>query len=199
MIKNIIFDMGNVLLAYTPNKYMKTITEDEVIIEVVLKELFYAKEWQDLDGGYITEEIAVANASKRAPKYSKYIEKAMENWHSDLTPIEGMAEIISKLKEKGYKIYLLSNTSLRFFNYKDKVDIFKNFDGFIISAKEKLLKPDKAIFECICNRYSLNKEECIFVDDLKANIEGAESFGIKGHLFSEAEGLQRYLEAENIL
>lgn len=199
MIKNIVFDMGNVLLSYTPDVYMKTITEDETIAAAVLKELFYSNEWIRLDAGTISEENAVKQVSSRIPQYSEFVQKAMDNWHSDLTPIAGMPEIIKKLKQKNYKIYLLSNTSLRFYKYKDKVDMFRYFDGFIISAKEKLLKPDTAIFNCLCSRYRLISSECLFIDDSPINIEGAERAGLKGHLFQGAQELSEYLKAQKIL
>jgi putative hydrolase of the HAD superfamily len=199
MIKNIVFDMGNVLLAYTPQDYMKTITADETIAAAVLKELFQSHEWVELDAGTITEEDAVKQVSARIPEYAEYVQKAMDNWHSDLTPIPGMPEIIKELKGKDYKIYLLSNTSLRFFQYRDKVEMFHYFDGFIVSAEEKLLKPDIAIFNRLCSRYDLNSEDCVFIDDLQANVDGAIKAGLQGHLFTGAEELLNYFQKRNIL
>ncbi|XOQ48779.1 MAG: HAD-IA family hydrolase [Eubacteriales bacterium] len=199
MIKNIVFDMGNVLLAYTPQKYMKTITTDVTIRNAVLKELFLGEEWQRLDAGTITEEEAVRRVSARIPQYAEYVQKAMDNWHSDLTPMPGMPEIIKALKQSGYSIYLLSNTSLRFFKYQGKVEMFRYFDGFLISAKEKLLKPDPAIFKCLCKRYRLAADECLFIDDLQTNIDGSEKAGFHGHLFQGAEELREYLKANHIL
>ncbi len=199
MIKNIIFDMGNVLLEYTPKRYVKTVTDDEIIATALIKELFSGDEWQELDKGIITEEDLVMRVSDRIPQYTEYVKKAMDNWHSDLTPIEGMEEIVKKLKDKGYKIYLLSNTSLRFFKYRDNVKIFSHFDGFIVSAEEKLLKPDKAIYDCICQRFNLNCNECIFIDDLKDNIEGALNAGLKAHLFTGANELFNYLQEQKVL
>lgn len=199
MIKNIVFDMGKVLLAYTPQEYIKTITADEIIGAAVLKELFNGKEWVGLDAGTITEEDAVKQVSQRIPQYAHYVQKAMDNWHSNLTPMPGMPEIVKRLKEKNCKIYLLSNTSLRFFKFKDKVEMFDCFDGFIVSAQEKLMKPDKAIFDCLCNRYSLNCGECLFIDDLQVNIEGAIGAGLHAHLFTGAQELRSYLEKQKVL
>lgn len=198
MIKNIVFDMGNVLLTYAPHEYIKTITDDEVIAEAVLKELFYSKEWLELDEGAITEENAIEKVCQRIPQHAEYVKKAMDGWHSDLTPIPGMAEIVKRLKDKNYKLYLLSNASLRFFKYRDMFEIFLYFDGFMVSAEEKLVKPDKAIFDSICDRFSLNCQECIFIDDLQANIDGAINAGFHGHLFQGAQKLSDYLEKEDI-
>ncbi|MBW7571439.1 HAD family hydrolase [Caproiciproducens faecalis] len=199
MIKNMVFDMGNVLLAYTPDDYMKTITQDEEAAAAVLKELFRSAEWEQLDAGSITEEDAVAQVCARIPQYSDVVQRAMDNWHSDLTPMTGMPEIVARLKEKGYRIYLLSNTSLRFYQYQDKVDMFRSFDGFIVSAKEKLVKPDVAIFDCLCERYGLQSGECLFVDDLQQNIDGAQKAGFHAHLFRGAKELSRYLEENHVL
>ena len=199
MIKNIIFDMGNVLLAYTPDKYITTLTEDAEAAEAVLRELFRSSEWQELDAGSITEESAVKSVSLRIPQYSDLVGKAMDNWHSDLTPIEGMAVLVEKLKSQNYNIYLLSNTSMKFFSYMDKVEMFKHFNGFIISARERLVKPDRKIFECICSRFGLTAGECLFIDDLQPNIDGAESAGFNAHLFQGAEELTQFLKNSNIL
>lgn len=199
MIKNIVFDMGNVLLAYTPDEYIKTVTKDKVAAAAVLKELFRSEEWELLDAGAITEEEAVARVTARIPQYGAVVRKAMDDWHSDLTPIAGMPEIIARLKEKGYRIYLLSNTSMRFFQFKDKVEMFRLFDGFIASAKEKMVKPNREIYELLCSRYNLKSGECLFVDDLQANIDGAEHVGLHGHLFRGAAELSAYLSSAGIL
>jgi len=200
MIKNIIFDMGNVLLAYTPHEYIKTVTSDEKAAEAILKELFYSSEWLKLDEGIITEEEAVKNVCQRIPQYSELVQKAMDDWHTNLTPIEGMPELVKKLKSKNYGIYLLSNASLRFYSYKDNFEqLFRHFDGIIISAKEKKAKPNRDIYECICERFSLIPEECLFIDDLQRNIDGAIDAGLNAHLFKGPEELNRYLEELNIL
>lgn len=199
MIKNIIFDMGNVLLAFSPQTYIKTVTADESIASAVLKELFYGREWQELDAGAISEEDAVEQVVQRIPGYVQYVRNAMENWHTCLTPINGMPETIKRLKDRGYKIYLLSNTSLRFIKFKNEVEMFKNFDGFIASAQEKMVKPNKEIYDCLCKRFNLKPGECIFIDDLQANIEGAENAGLQTHLFLGAEELCGFFERNGIL
>ena len=199
MIKNIVFDMGNVLLEYNPERYIKTVTTDEVAAGSVLEELFHSDEWRMLDAGAITEDEAVTRVCARIPQYAGIVEKALVNWHNDLTPIEGMPEIVSELKKRGYKIYLLSNTSMYFYNFKDRVDMFRLFDGFIISAKEKLVKPDILIFERLCARYHIKANECLFIDDLQTNIDSCEKAGFHGHLFLGEEDLHEYLQSIDIL
>jgi putative hydrolase of the HAD superfamily len=199
MIRNIVFDMGNVLVSYTPKEYMKTITSDETIIDTVLKELLHGEEWILLDAGSITEEEAVARVQSRIPQYSQYVQKAMDDWHTSLIPIKGMQEVVEKLKEKGYKIYLLSNTSMRFYKYQSDVEVFKLFDGFFISAKEHLLKPQKEIFEKFLERFDLISNECLFIDDLLENVQSADSAGINAYQFCGVDELIEYLKKKEIL
>ena len=198
-IKNIVFDMGNVLLAYAPEEYVHKIISEPEAAQNVLKELFFGPEWVQLDAGAITEEQAVRQVQKRIPRYADSVQLAMDLWHSDLTPMEGMPGIIDDLKAGRYQIFLLSNTSLRFLKYYRKVEMFRKLDGFVISAQEKLLKPDPAIYRRLCDRYGLAPQECLFVDDLQKNIDNAVNAGWQGHLFAGAEELRRFLEQQKIL
>lgn len=191
--------MGNVLLAYNPEGYVQKIIQDPDAGKNVLKELFYGPEWEQLDADDITEEQIVRQVQRRIPQYADSVKLAMDLWHSDLTPVAGMADIIGRLKEKGYKIYLLSNTSLRFLKFYKKVELFQEFDGFLISAKEKLMKPDPAIYRRLCERYGLIPQECLFIDDLQKNIDGAIHAGWKGHRFTGAKELNEFFKSRDIL
>jgi putative hydrolase of the HAD superfamily len=199
LIRNIIFDMGNVLLAYSPQTYINTIIEDEGAALAVLNELFCGREWQELDAGSISEDFAVECVVRRIPEYAQYVHIAMKDWHTSLKPIEGMSEIIKKLKDKGYKIYLLSNISVRFEKFRNEIEMFKDFDGFVTSAQEKMVKPHKEIYCCLCDRFKLLPEECIFIDDLQVNIDGAKIAGLNTHLFLGAEELYGFFENSGIL
>lgn len=198
-VKNIVFDMGNVLLAYNPQEYVKKVLHNPNAEKAVLQELFFGPEWVQLDAGTITEEQAVRQVKLRIPQYADEVQTAMDFWHSDLNPVEGMPEIIDELKEKNYRIFLLSNTSLRFFSFYKKVKMFEKFDGFIVSAKEKLMKPNQAIYQCLCNRYSLIPKECLFIDDLQKNVDGAIQAGFAGHCFTDSGELKTFLKEKGVL
>lgn len=199
MIRNIVFDMGNVLLAHTPRDYCFELFSDPEVAQAVYTELFRKPEWIQLDEGTITEEQAVAQVQARIPQYAPEVQRAMDLWHTNLTPVEGMPQVIERLEYRQYKLYLLSNTSLRFLKFYKNVKMWENFDGFLISAKEKLLKPDTAIYQLLCSRFHLVPEECMFIDDLQINIDGAESAGLHGHRFAGAEELISFFEKEKIL
>jgi len=194
-IKNIVFDMGSVLLEYTPREYSHRIITDPKAAESVYRELFQGDEWKQIDAGSMTEKEAIVQIQKRIPKYSDSVQLAMDNWTEALKPMAGMPEIIRGLREKQYRIFLLSNTSLRFYKFYYNFEVFSYFDGFIISAKEEMVKPDHAIYKLLFSRFRLNPSECLFIDDLQVNIEGAEKTGMHGHLFKGSEELDSYLNS----
>lgn len=143
-----------------------------------------------LDRGIITEEEAKRVIKNRVIDNSEIIDLAFENWYDMLRPIEETIELINKLKKNGYKIYYLSNFhSKAFEEVTNKNKVFEEFYGGIVSFKEKLLKPEKEIYMKLLEEYNLNPEECIFIDDMLINIEGAKAVNIKGIQFISTKDL----------
>jgi len=198
MIKNVIFDIGNVLLDFNPKLYVASKVASEKAEEIYI-DIFQSEEWLMLDRGTISEKQAKINIINRNIKNENLINLVFENWYDILVPIESSVEILKKLKEKGYKVYYLSNFHLAAFEYVTKNhDFFGQFDGGVVSYKEKLLKPEKEIYEKIINTYDLNPEETVFVDDMKENVKAAMKVGLKGIILREPKELKRELEKINI-
>jgi HAD superfamily hydrolase (TIGR01509 family) len=194
MIKNVIFDIGNVLLEFNPLEYLKRTFNDDNIEKFLYKEVFQCKEWLHLDRGTLTQDEAIKIISLRNPEHEAHIKKCMNNWIDILSPIEGTVKILNELKENGYKLYLLSNFhSLAFETVYSKYEFFKHFDGGIISYKENLLKPESEIYSKLLDTYNLNAEECLFIDDTLVNIETASRFGINTVHFESCEKLRKSL------
>ena len=194
MIKNIIFDIGNVLLEFKPLDYLNRTFKDENIEKLLYKEIFQCEEWLQLDRGMVTQDEAIKVISLRNPEHTVHIKKCMDNWIDILEPIEGTVKVLSELKENGYKLYLLSNFhSLAFETVYSKYDFFKYFDGGIISYKENLLKPESEIYTKLLDTYNLNAEECLFIDDTLVNIEAADRLGIKTLFFNNYETFEKEL------
>lgn len=195
MYKNIIFDLGNVLLSFNPKEYLNSkIGENRR--ERVFKEIFLSKEWVKLDEGTITEIEAIEAISLRNEAYREDIKRAFENWYDILVPIDESVELLKELKEKGYKLYYLSNFhDIAFKNVKEKYDFFNLFDGGVVSSEDKLLKPDERIYEVILNRYNLLPKESIFIDDMKINVEAAKEANIEGLVFENTNKLKEDLKA----
>ena len=183
-VKNIIFDMGRVLLQFEPyvslNEYCKS-DEDK---ELIYKELFKGPEWIMGDEGKITNGQRYELVKRRIPeRLHQTLKLVVENWDMCMEPVEGALEFHKLVKEKGYHIYILSNACNRFFHYFPKHYDLNSFDGVVVSSDVKMIKPNPEIYQYILKTYHLNPEESLFVDDMKENIEAAGKAGMKGFLF----------------
>lgn len=198
MIRNIVFDMGKVLLDYEPLKVCYQYTEKEEDIRILRDELFCSEEWTLLDKGVITEEEALERIDRRLPdeRLRRLAALCLAHWHEyNISPKPGMEELVRELKERGYRIYLCSNASHRLRVYESLIPGSRYFDGTLVSAEEKLLKPDPAIYRRLFEKYDLLPEESFFIDDLAENIEGAKSCGMDGYCFADGDvgKLREYL------
>ena len=202
MIRNIVFDMGQVLIRWRPEEILERFDLSQEEKTMLLQELFWSPEWIAQDRGIITEADMIARVSARLPETLhgtvEEVIKAWYVWH--LTPMPGMAELVRKLKEKGYGIYLLSNASTALRGYFPRIPGSECFDGLMVSAEEKLLKPQHEIYERLYERFGLVPEQCVFIDDSPANIEGAMLTGMQGIVFrGDTERLRRELRALGIM
>lgn len=201
MIRNIVFDMGQVLIHWQPRRLIAHFGLTPREEELVIRELFQSVEWVRLDRGTITGEEAAERVCARLPeKLHGPVREEIFRWHErPLEGMEGMAELIRELKGEGYGIYLLSNASLSLRSYFPRIPGAECFDGLLVSAEEKLLKPQHEIFETFLSRFSLKPETCFFVDDMPANVEGAYEAGISGTVFrGDVPRLRRELRAAGV-
>lgn len=198
MIKNIIFDIGNVLLDFNPEVYVKSkVTEEKV--EEIYKCIFQSDEWAMLDRGIITEEEAKSNIINRNIQNEEFINLVFENWYDILIPIESSVDVLKKLKQNGYKVYYLSNFHLAAFEHvTTKYNFFRCFDGGVVSYEEKLLKPQKEIYEKIIDKYNLELSKTVFIDDTKENVEAARRSGLKGIVLNNTKDLIIELREFNV-
>ena len=182
--KNILFDMGNVLVTYNPEWVIRHYTEDEALIREVKNIVFHSQEWLLLDAGLIEEEKAERNWMERlsSDKAREVAHLSFLNWHLyNMKVIPGTAEMIRALKENGKEIYLLSNASMRLLSiYKEVIPAVECFSGIFYSAAHKCVKPQDIIYERFLKEYSLNPSDCFFIDDLEENISAAKAVGISG-------------------
>lgn len=185
MIKNLIFDMGQVLIEFDPDKYISLSGADPADIPLLRSEVFRSPEWYAIDRGSISPEQGAISACARLPKRLRVIAEdiILRWWQYGIFPIAGMGELIAVLKCNGYKIYLLSNASSLFYNYFSSIPGSEFFDGVLVSSDYGLLKPQHEIYEKLFSVFKLRPEECLFVDDQPQNIEGASICGMPGIVF----------------
>ena len=192
MIRNILFDMGNVLIRFDRDFFITRLGVTEEDKELLMQEVFHSVEWVQMDRGSIAEPEAVERICKRLPPHlHDAAEKLVAMWDRPILPIDGMYELVEELKKAGYGIYLLSNASVRQHEYWPRIPAHVFFDGTIISADEGVMKPGAEYYLRALNRFGLKAEECFFVDDMPANVEGALFCGISGAVFRGDAALLR--------
>lgn len=200
MIRNIVFDMGQVLLRFDRDYFITRLGIDGADKELLMREVFLSLEWARMDRGSMTDAEAAESVCKRLPEHlHDAASKLVQMWDRPILPIPGMLELVRELKEKGYGIYLLSNASCRQHDYWPRVEASRYFDGKLISADEKVVKPQPEIYRLLLERFGLKAEECFFIDDSPANIEGAFYCGIPGAVFyGDALRLRQDLRAAGV-
>lgn len=184
MIKNIVFDMGNVIIRFDPELFMVRLGLAEEDRRLLKRELFVSLEWSRMDRGSLTDEEAAEIVCRRVPeRLHDAVRRLVGMWDRPILPVEGMYELVEELRGMGYGIYLLSNASFRQHDYWPRVPASKFFDGTLISADVKLVKPQPEIYRLLCDKFSLLPEECVFIDDSTSNAEGAYFCGINALVF----------------
>ena len=198
MIKNIIFDVGNVLVDFRDLSYMEDLGFSEDVIQLFHEKVVQSSLWVELDRGEIDPASVIAEMIKLVPGYEKEAALFFERLEEIVVSFPYARPWLQELRERGYQIYLLSNYPKNLFEEHEKDGRFTFIDvihGKVVSAYEKIIKPDPAIYTCLLERYGLVAEESVFLDDRLENIEAARALGIQGIHFTSYEESRKALEA----
>lgn len=199
-MKDIVFDLGGVLIDWDPRYLYKKVFSTEAEMEWFLANVC-TPQWntQQDAGRPFAEGIELLKA--KYPEYTFAIEFYRSRWEEMLGGvIEGSVEILRDLKMRGYHVYALSNWSMETFSLvKEKYGFLQAFDGMVISGEEKLVKPDPEIYKRLLEKYGLKASNCIFIDDNAANISKAADLGFETILFTDSDALHRTLSSRSIL
>ena len=189
-IKNIVFDFGGVLVDWNPHylydKYFGSREKADWFLGNIC-----TYEWNvQADGGKPFAEC-IAELSAKYPQWTKEIQLYFDRWIEMMgEELPGMREMVLRLKEAGFGVYGLTNwSSETFCQVRERYAVFGLLDGMVVSGEEGVTKPDREIFRRLLERYSLNGNECIFVDDSPKNVEGAIRAGLGGIVFHSPEQL----------
>lgn len=184
MIKNIILDMGNVLLDYDPYIILNKACENDEEKAIINRELFNGEEWILGDLGTITNAERFAGVSRHVPKYLHgKLKECVDNWDICMTPVRGAQEFCEAAKSKGYGIYVLSNACSKFYEYFPRYYDLKFFDGVVVSSDIHIIKPNLKIYEYLLEKYNLKPEECLFIDDREENVDAARAANMNAVVF----------------
>lgn len=184
MIKNIVFDMGQVLTAFVPEDFIRHYVTEPEDIRRIRAELFENEVWQELDRGTVMEEDIIAPVCARLPSHLHAPTKELLlHWREYMTGLDDIYPTVQELKEKGYSLYLLSNAGKRMLDFTDKIPALQFFNGILFSGEILLLKPEKEIYLKFFERFSLNPRECYFIDDNADNIAAGKALGMDGFCY----------------
>lgn len=179
-ITAIIFDLGNVLVGWDARRLYNRLLPDPEAVDSFLKQIRFAEWNAKQDAGRPFRE-GVAELTDRFPQYSALIRAYDTDWEESLTgTVDETIEIVERLKQTGWSLFLLSNFSTeKFAIVRHKYAFLDLFDDIIISGDHKLIKPDPGIFHLTLQRIHRQPEECLFIDDSFANIETARAIGFQ--------------------
>ena len=180
MIRNIIFDVGKVLVSYEPDAYMQRLGISKEKQKKINEAMFQNKLWDTSDQGLGTPDEFLQKFIAGAPELADEITKIHKTVGNTVELFPYAMEWILDLKARGYHVYILSNYSENMLDQtKDKLKFLPLMDGVVFSYKIKKIKPDPEIYEYLCDEYWLEPEESVFIDDRPVNIKGAETCGKK--------------------
>lgn len=187
MIKNIIFDVGGVFFDDSKHNIEKLLNKN---CDNIYKTAYGNGFKKSLLGEITVQEHIDSLKNENDFNDINYILKK-EHLIKSYPLMKGNFEYIKSLKEKGFKLYLLTNITEDSYNYiNDLINIDKIFDGGVYSYQEHLVKPDYDIYNLLINKFNLNKEETLFFDDKEKNVLAANKVGIKSFVFTSIEDIE---------
>lgn len=186
MIRNILFDMGGVLISFDRERFIARFDVDQEDSELLMREVFLSLEWAQMDRGSISEEEAVSSICERLPeRLHETAQKLVSMWDRPIFETDGMADLICSLRGNGYRIFLLSNASRRQHDYWPRIPGSEYFEDTLISADVGLVKPQPEIYDLAVKKFGILPEESVFIDDLPQNAEGAYCAGMHPIVFHQ--------------
>ncbi len=195
MYKNIIFDLGGVVVNFTPRDFLMDRFMNKKAEEIVYDLTFGSKEWSELDRGVISRgtanRIMLENAARCGRTFE--VQTVIDEWESILQTNQRTVKTMCRLKLGGYKLFYLSNMAQDTFENIRQRDFFALFDGGVVSCDVHLNKPDPKIYTTLMQKYHLTYGESVFIDDSKQNAQAAYNLGITGILYKNHKSFERAL------
>lgn len=188
MIKNIIFDIGNVLVDYNIVGFLAQKGFEPDMIKRIVKASVMSPYWEAFERCDLSPDEAMEAFVSLDPEIESELYRAYDNVHGMLTIRSFAIDWVKDLKAEGYNVYYLSNYSSKAYSEcSDSLAFMPFMDGGCLSFQEKMTKPDVNFYKCFLDRYKLNPEECIFIDDTPVNVEVANQLGFNGVIFESYE------------
>lgn len=194
MIRNIIFDVGNVLVEYSWERMLEALHITGEAYDAVAKATALSPMWNELDRSLLSDEEILQGFINNAPEYEREIRLVWDNIPESIHCYDYSVEWVRKFRKKGYKTYILSNYSKRGYEVtKQELPFVADMDGVLFSYEVKLVKPEPEIYQTLLEKFQLKPEECVFLDDNEKNIIAAREAGIHAIHFKNKEQAEEEL------
>lgn len=188
MIKNIILDVGKVLVEWEPEAAFRELGFDEETSRAVAEATVLSPDWNELDRSALSNEELLAKFIGNAPEYEREIRAMWDNIGLPIYQYDYSRSWIRKMKENGYHVYILSNySSWTYEHTTEALSFLEDVDGAVFSFQVQQIKPEPEIYRSLFKKYSLKPEECVFLDDRQENIAAAAAQGMAGICFTTYE------------
>lgn len=198
-LDTVIFDLGGVLVDWSPYHLYRKLLPDDESIERFLDETNFYYFLKGIDSNK-TFKSSIRTLAHRYPDSAKLIEAYWLRWPETIKgPIDETVKIVRELDLAGIPLYVISNWSSETWHHGQEFDFLKLFKGIVISGLEGIAKPDIGIFNIALNRYHLKSNHCLFVDDRGENVIAAKQLGMQGHRFTNAQSLRAVLLKNRLL
>lgn len=195
MIKNVVFDIGNVLAGFVWEDFYHSFGYKGEVFEKLADATVRSPFWHEMDRGKLSDEELLEGFIKNDPSMEKEIREIFKNVKGMVCRYDYAISWIKELQEKGYHVYVISNFAHKaHMDCTEALDFLEELDGGILSYQVKLIKPDPEIYRLLCRKYDLKAEECVFIDDLQGNVEAARKEGMQGIVFENYQQAKAELE-----
>jgi putative hydrolase of the HAD superfamily len=186
-MKNVIFDVGGVLLDWNPGRIIDAIYSDPVEGAAMQQLIFLHEDWLELDRGTLSEQQLLARVARRAGRPVPELERLFEVVRASLHPKHDTIALLASLADRAVPLYCLTNMPPGTMDWLRQAHTFWDyFDGIVASGEIQLIKPQPEIFEYLLQRYGLTASETVFIDDSQPNIAAAQALGMQAILFRDA-------------
>ncbi len=195
IVRNLVFDMGGVLMDFDPSIFAHLYVDSDTDARLIEDALYRGASWPLLDAGVVSESTIEYLAQCKVPeRLWEPMHRGFLEWEQHQPVLQEMNDVVVRLSESGYGCYLLSNAGTRWWKQKDRIPCMRVMRGFVVSAFERMMKPDPLIYTTLCERYQLEPATCLFVDDNLDNCRGAERAGMRSyHYDGDPAKFERYV------
>ena len=199
-IRTVIFDIGNVLVNFDWKNLYLSKGNSEEMAERMAAASVYDSDWNEYDRGVLTDEQILDSFVENDPEIETQLRTALENMKGMITLRPETVPWIRALKAQGYQVLVLSNFSHKALkDCKEDMRFLDEVDGGILSYREHLIKPDPAIYQLLMERYQLDPDACIFIDDTEPNVKAAAALGIHAIHFESRQQVLAEMEALGVV